>query len=92
MIFRVLTKVVAHDSINTYRMGDDVMAIKYYSRSLTDNTHLYKYDTETHEFFYMEHCWTGVGEWVKRKGAFPPEYEIVQITEQRAKEISKGVL
>lgn len=73
-------------------MGDDVMAIKYYSRSLTDNTHLYKYDTETHESFYMDHCWAGVGEWVKRKGAFPPEYEIVQITEQRVKEISKGVL
>ena len=52
--------------------------IKYYSRSLTDIAHLYKYDEESKEFYWMDHCWTGQGEWVLRDEPVPG---IVEITE-----------
>lgn len=63
---------------------------KYYSRSLNDPHHLYKYNDKTKEFYWMDHCWTGEGEWVKRDEY--PAFEIVEITEERAMEISKGTL
>ena len=66
--------------------------IKYYSRDLEDIGHLYKYDDEAKKFYYMDHCWTGQGIWYEREGPFPPEFEIVEISEERAFEISKGKL
>ena len=66
--------------------------IKYYSRSYDDESHLYKYDTESGIFYYMDHCWTGEGIWYERPGPFPPEFGIVEITENRAQEISRGNL
>jgi len=62
---------------------------KYYSRSLTDNHHLYKYNEETGKFYWMDHCWTGEGEWVYRS---EPISNIIEITEERAMVISKGTL
>ena len=66
--------------------------IKYYSRSLDDNSHLYKLDTETGKFYYMDHCWTGRGVWYERDGGFPPEFEIIEISKERARTISKDNL
>lgn len=66
--------------------------IKYYSRSKDDDSHLYKHDTETGKFYYMDHCWTGEGIWYERDGGFPPEFEIVEISEDRACSISKDNL
>lgn len=66
--------------------------IKYYSRSKDDNSHLYKYDTESGKFYYMDHCWTGKGIWYERDGGFPPEFEIVEISKERARTISKDNL
>ena len=63
--------------------------IKYYSRSLTDLHHLYKYDDETKKFYWMDHCWTGKGEWVLRDTPIPG---IVEIPEVHAMKISKGTL
>lgn len=64
--------------------------IKYYSRSLDDTTHLYKYNTITKEFYWMDHCWTGEGEWVLREEF--PVFDIVEISVERAMEISKGTV
>ena len=64
--------------------------IKYYSRAIDDNTHLYKYDDETGTFYYMDHCWTGEGQWYRREGSFPPEFSVVEISLNRALEICKG--
>ena len=64
--------------------------VKYYSRSNNDNSHLYKLDESNGSFFYMDHCWTGKGIWCERE--YPPAFEIVEITEERATEISKGNL
>ena len=61
---------------------------KYYSRSLTDVHHLYEYD-ETKKFYWMDHCWTGKGEWVLRNEPIPG---IVEISEERAMVVSKGTL
>lgn len=66
--------------------------IRYYSRSKDDELHLYKYDAETGKFFYMDHCWTGEGIWYEREGGYPPEFEIVEISEDRARTISKDNL
>ena len=63
--------------------------VKYYSRSLDDPHHLYKYDDETDCFYWMDHCWTGNGEWVYRD---TPVTGIVEISEERAMEISKGTI
>ena len=63
--------------------------IRYYSRSMTDKIHLYKYDDKTGRFYWMDHCWTGVGEWVHRESAIP---DIIEISEERAMEISMGTL
>lgn len=63
--------------------------IKYYSRSLSDDHHLYKYDEETQKFYWMDHCWTRQGEWVLRD---TPIAGIVEISEERAMQISKGTL
>ena len=63
--------------------------IQYYSRSLTDTMHLYKYDDISGKFYWMDHCWTGCGEWVLRHTPVP---DIVKITEERAYDISKGAL
>lgn len=63
--------------------------IKYYSRSLDDVHHLYKADEETGDFYWMDHCWTGKGVWVYRDEPVPG---IVEITEERAMEISIGTL
>ena len=62
---------------------------KYYSRSLSDIAHLYKYDEESKKFYWMDHCWTGQGEWVLRAEPVPG---IVEITEERAMIISRGTL
>lgn len=66
--------------------------IKYYSRSLDDSSHLYKHDISSGKFYYMDHCWTGEGIWCEREGGFPPEFDIVEITSDRAREISKNNL
>ena len=66
--------------------------IKYYSRLIDDNSHLYKLDTETGKFYYMDHCWTGEGIWYEREGGFPPEFEVVEISRERARIISKDNL
>ena len=63
--------------------------IKYYSRSLSDDQHLYKYDKITHKFYWMDHCWTGQGVWVLRDSPVPG---IVEISEERAMQISMGTL
>ena len=63
--------------------------IRYYSRSQDDVHHLYKYDGETNKFYYMDHCWTGQGIWYERDF---PSFDIVEIDEQRALEITKGNL
>ena len=63
--------------------------VKYYSRSLSDVHHLYKYDEETGKFYWMDHCWTGRGEWVLRS---EPILDTIEITEERAMEISRGTL
>lgn len=68
------------------------MAITYYSRSKDDMMHLYKYDSDTNKFYYMDHCWTGMGKWYERDGPFPPEFDIVEISKERATEISKDTL
>lgn len=62
---------------------------KYFSRSLTDLHHLYEYDEETKKFYWMDHCWTGSGEWILRE---EPLSGIVEISEERAMVISKGTL
>ena len=64
------------------------MGNKYFSRSEDDCAHLYKYDVTTGKFYYMDHCWTGEGVWYEREGGFPPEFEIVEISEKRARAIS----
>ena len=66
------------------------MGFKYYSRSIDDSQHLYKYNEEEGVFYWMDHCWTGAGQWVKRTEM--PSFDIVEITEERAMEISKGTL
>ena len=63
--------------------------IKYYSRSLTDVHHLYKFDDSTNKFYWMDHCWTGKGQWVLRSEPVPG---IIEITEERAMFLSKGTL
>lgn len=63
--------------------------IKYYSRSLTDMQHLYKYDDITGKFYWMDHCWTGKGEWVLRDTPVP---SIIEISEEHAMKISVGTL
>ena len=63
--------------------------IIYYSRTRWDTMHLYKYNTETGQFFWMDHCWTGEGQWVLRSEPYP---NIVEISEERAMEISMGTL
>ena len=63
--------------------------VHYYSRSETDTNHLYRYDDETEKFYWMDHCWTGCGEWVLRDCPVPG---IVEISEERAMQISKGTL
>ena len=66
--------------------------IKYYSRPKDDESHLYKHDTGNGKFYYMDHCWTGEGIWYERDGGFPPEFEIVEISEDCARSISKDNL
>ena len=63
--------------------------IHFYSRSLTDDNHLYMQDDATGEFYWMDHCWTGLGSWCWRDCPVP---DIVEITEERAMEISKGTV
>jgi len=63
--------------------------IRYYSRSTTDKGHLYKYDDETNLFYWMDHCWTGEGQWVLGE---KPTFDIVEITEDQAMRISLGTL
>lgn len=62
---------------------------KYYSRSLTDLAHLYKYEEETGKFYWMDHCWTGKGQWVLRSEPLPG---IVEISESHAMRLSLGTL
>ena len=71
-------------------MKDLYTGFKYYSRSLDDIHHLYKYNDTENEFYIMDHCWTGEGEWVLRKEF--PSFHIVEISEERAQEISKGTI
>ena len=63
--------------------------VVYFSRSLGDNSHLYKYEVESGRFYYMDHCWTGVGDWVERD---LPKFKVVEITEERARAVSKNNL
>ena len=63
--------------------------ITYFSRSNTDDMHLYKYDDETKKFYWMDHCWTGKGQWVLRD---EPLLGIVEISEKRAMIVSKGTM
>ena len=63
---------------------------RYFSRDKDDDMHLYKLNIETGIFYYMDHCWTGEGIWYERE--YPPAFDIVEITEARAREISKGNL
>lgn len=63
--------------------------LHFYSRSENDTNHLYRYDDETHQFYWMNHCWTGKGEWVLRDEPVPG---IVEISESRAMDISIGTL
>lgn len=63
--------------------------VKYFSRSLDDEMHLYKLD-ENDKFYYMDHCWTGEGIWYERD--YPPAFDIVEISAERATIISKGNL
>ena len=42
-------------------MKDYYSGYKYYSRSSNDVHNLYKYNEETKEFYWMDHCWTGEG-------------------------------
>lgn len=70
-------------------MKDYYSGYKYYSRSSNDVHHLYKYNEETKEFYWMDHCWTGEGEWVR--GDYP-KFLIVEICEDRAQIISKDAL
>jgi hypothetical protein len=63
--------------------------IKYYSRDHSDTRHLYKYDDKTKRFYWMDHAWTGEGEWVYRD---EPLKGIVEISEERAMLISVGTL
>ena len=49
----------------------------------------YRYDNETNKFYWMDHCWTGYGEWVLRDCPVPG---IVEISEDQAMRISKGTL
>ena len=69
---------------------DFYKGFKYYSRDLDDHHHLYKYNEQTKEFYWMDHCWTGKGEWVLRDEY--PAFDIVEISEERAQKISKGTL
>lgn len=62
---------------------------KYYSRSEFDDMHLYKVMEGSKKFYWMDHCWTGQGQWVLRDS---PVKDIVEISEERAMEISRGTL
>lgn len=62
----------------------------YYSRDKDDVGHLYRLDHSNGLFYYMDHCWTGEGIWYEID--YPPVFEIVEITEERAREISKNNL
>jgi len=72
------------------QIEDLYTGFKYYSRSMDDTSHLYKYNAEKDIFYWMDHCWTGKGQWVLRDEY--PSFEIVEIGEDRAQEISKGKL
>ena len=76
------------DALQKYRFekAEDII---YFSRSHADAQHLYKYDTETGLFYYMDHCWTGKGSWYESEF---PSFDIVQITERSARGISKDNL
>ena len=62
----------------------------FFSRTKDDSLHLYKLNNSTRKFYYMDHCWTGKGIWYERE--YPPVFEIVEISEERALEIAKGNL
>ena len=63
--------------------------VLYFSRSLDDTRHLYKYVRETKKFYWMDHCWLGESPWILRSEPVP---NIVEITEERAMELSAGTL
>ena len=65
-------------------------SLTYFSRSEDDPAHLYKLDHENGKFYFMDHCWTGEGIWYEID--YPPVFEIVEITQERASEISKNNL
>ncbi len=71
-------------------MNDLYDGFKYYTRFIGDTNHLYKYNEITKEFYWMDHCWTGKGEWVLRNEY--PQFNIVEISEEQAQIISKGTL
>jgi len=68
--------------------GDDRLV--FYSRSYDDTQHLYCFDMQTDDFYYMDHCWTGEGVWYKRDDY--PTFPVVEISKERAIQIAKGKL
>ncbi len=62
----------------------------FYTRTPDDTQHLYYYDSQTDEFFYMDHCRTGEGIWYEYGGY--PTFPIVEITKERAAQIAAGNL
>ena len=63
---------------------------RFFSRSAGDTNHLYCYNTKTNEFFYMDHCWTGMGVWYRRD--YPTPFNIVEISYRKALMIARGNL
>ena len=63
---------------------------RFYTRFLSDPQHLYCYNTQTGAFFYMDHCWTGMGSWYGRD--YPPPFSIVEINWADALKTANGNL
>ena len=72
-------------------MKEYYKGFKYYTRRPDDALHLYKYNETTGEFYWMDHCWTGKGDWVLRSEPLPFDI-LVEITEESAQKISRGTL
>lgn len=64
--------------------------IRYFSFDEEDFMHLYRLDTETNEFWQMDHCWTGEGVWIKL-GYGPIKFRrLIEISEEKAKRWEVG--
>ena len=61
---------------------------RFYTRFPSDPQHLYCYNTQTGAFFYMDHCWTGMGSWYGRD--YPPSFSIVEISWAEALKTANG--